>query len=91
MERVSKLVRQLQREGISLQTVDAGGGLGIDYHAGSFDAAAKVREYAAALESALGAFDGPSADRAGALPGRAGRRSSSRACFTSSATAGRPS
>jgi diaminopimelate decarboxylase len=58
MERVSKLLRQLQRAGINLQTVDAGGGLGIDYHAGSFDAAAKVREYAAAVESALGAFDG---------------------------------
>ena len=58
MERVSKLLRQLQRAGIHLQTVDAGGGLGIDYHAGSFDAAAKVREYAAALESALGGFEG---------------------------------
>jgi len=58
MERVSKLLRQLQRAGINLQTVDAGGGLGIDYHAGSFDAAAKVREYAAALESALGGFEG---------------------------------
>jgi diaminopimelate decarboxylase len=58
MERVSKLLRQLQRAGIDLQTVDAGGGLGIDYHAGSFDAAAKVREYATAVESALGAFAG---------------------------------
>jgi diaminopimelate decarboxylase len=58
MERVSKLLRQLQRAGINLQTVDAGGGLGIDYHAGSFDAAAKVREYAAAVESALGAYEG---------------------------------
>jgi diaminopimelate decarboxylase len=58
MERVSKLLRQLQRAGINLQTVDAGGGLGIDYHAGSFDAAAKVREYAAAIESALGGFEG---------------------------------
>jgi diaminopimelate decarboxylase len=57
MERVSKLLRQLQRAGINLQTVDAGGGLGIDYHAGSFDAAAKVREYAAAIESALGDFE----------------------------------
>ena len=58
MERVSKLVRQLKREGIALQAVDAGGGLGIDYHAGKFDAAAKVREYAAALEDALQGFDG---------------------------------
>jgi diaminopimelate decarboxylase len=58
MERVSKLMRQLGREGIALKTVDAGGGLGIDYHGGSFDAAAKVREYAEALSGALGDFDG---------------------------------
>jgi diaminopimelate decarboxylase len=58
MARVSKLVRQLQREGIELKSIDAGGGLGIDYHAGSFDAAAKVQEYAAAVEQALGDFEG---------------------------------
>jgi diaminopimelate decarboxylase len=52
MQRVSKLW-QLRREGIILQAIDAGGGLGIDYHGGpSFDAAAKVAEYAAALEHA---------------------------------------
>ena len=58
MARVSKLVGQLEREGIHLSAIDAGGGLGIDYHADSFDAAAKVREYAAAIESALGDFEG---------------------------------
>jgi diaminopimelate decarboxylase len=58
MERVAKLVRQLKREGITLQAVDAGGGLGIDYHLGNFDAAAKVREYAAAIEGALAGFEG---------------------------------
>jgi diaminopimelate decarboxylase len=58
MERVSKLVSQLAREGIALKVVDAGGGLGIDYHAGNFDAAAKVQEYAAALEGALAGFGG---------------------------------
>jgi diaminopimelate decarboxylase len=58
MERVSRLVRDLGREGIALKAVDAGGGLGIDYHTGSFDAAAKVREYAAAVEQALGGFEG---------------------------------
>jgi diaminopimelate decarboxylase len=58
MKRVSKLLRELEREGIALQTVDAGGGLGIDYHGGKFDAAAKVREYAAAVQLALGAFQG---------------------------------
>jgi diaminopimelate decarboxylase len=56
--RVSKLVRQLRREGIALQSIDAGGGLGIDYHTGKFDAAAKVQEYAAALEKGLGDFTG---------------------------------
>jgi diaminopimelate decarboxylase len=58
MRRLRKLLRQLEREGITLQTVDAGGGLGINYHSGKFDAAAKVREYAAAIQSALGAFQG---------------------------------
>ncbi|MGA7341401.1 MAG: diaminopimelate decarboxylase [Terracidiphilus sp.] len=58
MERVSRLVGQLRRAGIALQSVDAGGGLGIDYHAGSFDPAEKVREYAQALERALGDFEG---------------------------------
>jgi diaminopimelate decarboxylase len=58
IERVSKLARQLRREGIALKAVDAGGGLGIDYHACAFDAAEKVGEYAAAVEEALGDFPG---------------------------------
>jgi len=58
MERVSKLVGQLRREGIVLKAIDAGGGLGIDYHGGSFDAAAKVAEYAAAIQDGLGGFEG---------------------------------
>ena len=58
MERVSRLIRELLRAGIALKAVDAGGGLGIDYHAGSFDAAAKVREYAEAMERALDGFEG---------------------------------
>ena len=58
MERVSKLVRQLDRDSIVLKCVDAGGGLGVDYHGGNFDAAEKVREYSAALEEALAGFDG---------------------------------
>ena len=68
IERVSKLVRQLGREGIALGAIDAGGGLGIDYRtgapaarssaAGAFNAAAKVEEYATALEHALGDFQG---------------------------------
>lgn len=58
LERVSKLLRQLRREGILLKSVDAGGGLGIDYHAGRFDAKAKVEEYATALQNALTGFEG---------------------------------
>ncbi len=58
MERVGKLVEQLGHEGIVLKSIDAGGGLGIDYHGGAFDAAAKVAEYAAALQQALAGFDG---------------------------------
>jgi len=58
LERLNKLVRQLNREGIELKSVDAGGGLGIDYHGGSFDPAAHVRAYAAAVSSALEGFDG---------------------------------
>jgi diaminopimelate decarboxylase len=58
MERVYKLVVQLKQEGIVLQAVDAGGGLGIDYHGGVFDAEAKVTEYASAIEHALKGFEG---------------------------------
>ena len=58
MERVAVLLGQLRREGIALQAVDAGGGLGIDYHGGVFDAAAKVREYAQAINQALAGFEG---------------------------------
>jgi diaminopimelate decarboxylase len=58
MQRVRKLVDQLKRGGIHVKSVDAGGGLGIDYHGGAFDAAAKVAEYAAAIQQALAGFDG---------------------------------
>lgn len=58
MERVAKLVGQLKREGIVLKSIDAGGGLGIDYHGGAFDAAARVAEYAAAIQQALTGFEG---------------------------------
>ena len=58
MKRVNKLLRQLEREGIDLKAVDAGGGLGINYHSGKFDAAAKVREYAAAIQNALAGYKG---------------------------------
>jgi diaminopimelate decarboxylase len=63
MERVIKLVIELRSDGIVPKVIDAGGGLGIDYHSGGFEAAsanpgAKVREYAAAIDKALSDFDG---------------------------------
>ncbi len=58
MTRVCKLVAQLRNEGIQLKAIDAGGGLGIDYHGGAFDANAKVTEYTLALDQALKGFDG---------------------------------
>jgi diaminopimelate decarboxylase len=58
MARVYKLVGQLRADCIVLKAIDAGGGLGIDYHGGDFDAAAKVQEYATAIEQALAGFEG---------------------------------
>ena len=62
MKRVSKLVEQLKREDIAIKVIDAGGGLGIDYHAAAETASAspavKVQEYAAAIEQALAGFEG---------------------------------
>jgi len=60
IRRVSTLAAQLKSEGIPLKSIDAGGGLGIDYHGGAdgADAAAKVAEYAAAIEKALDGFEG---------------------------------
>jgi diaminopimelate decarboxylase len=52
---VSDLVRTLENDGIQIKYVDAGGGLGIDYHgsASTFDPAAEVEKYAAAIDQAL--------------------------------------
>ena len=58
LERVHKLARQLKRDGIQLRSIDAGGGLGIDYHGGSSDPAARVHSYAAAINAALDGFEG---------------------------------
>jgi diaminopimelate decarboxylase len=54
MVRVAKLVRELLRDGHQIGSVDAGGGLGIEYRAGhGFSPAEKVGEYAAAMGEAL--------------------------------------
>jgi diaminopimelate decarboxylase len=58
MDRVMQLVAQLGNDGIRLQAIDAGGGLGIDYHGAHFDAAAKVSEYASAIKKSLHGFEG---------------------------------
>ena len=58
VSRVVDLVLDLRRDGIAVRFVDAGGGLGIDYHldptaATDSDPQAKVVEYAAALTRSL--------------------------------------
>jgi diaminopimelate decarboxylase len=52
---VAELIRELEGDGIQIKSVDAGGGLGIDYHGSSagFNPAAEVEKYAAAIEHAL--------------------------------------
>ena len=79
LERVAGLVGELREDGHEIRYVDAGGGLGIDYNDSptepKFDAARKVREYAAALGKAaagLGAVH--LLRRAGAVCGGAGGR-----------------
>jgi diaminopimelate decarboxylase len=62
LQRVRRLVDQLRNDGIALQTIDAGGGLGIDYHGAgettSGNSSAKVAEYAEAICEALAGFEG---------------------------------
>ena len=50
------LVRELREDGHDIRYVDAGGGLGIEYGDGNFDAAAQVDQYATALRTALGSM-----------------------------------
>jgi diaminopimelate decarboxylase len=56
---VAELIRELEADGIHIKFVDAGGGLGIDYQgsSSSFNPAAEVEKYAAAIESALAGLD----------------------------------
>jgi diaminopimelate decarboxylase len=58
IDRVHALVRQLHKAGIAIRAIDAGGGLGVDYHGADADPAAKLAEYAAALQRSLDGFDG---------------------------------
>jgi len=53
LERVTALVRDLRHDGHDIRTIDAGGGLGIDYSDAPFDASHQVERYAAALAKGL--------------------------------------
>jgi diaminopimelate decarboxylase len=53
LARVTSLIADLRKDGHNIRYVDAGGGLGIDYGAGAFDAAKQVEKYAAALTKGL--------------------------------------
>lgn len=54
LARVETLVSQLRRDGHDIRTIDAGGGLGIDYSDAPFDAPHQVERYTAALAKGLG-------------------------------------
>jgi diaminopimelate decarboxylase len=57
-DRVARLLLQLRKDGLPIQFLDAGGGLGIEYHATqSFDPEQKVQQYAAALRQAVSGLD----------------------------------
>ncbi len=53
LTRVTSLIADLRKDGHNIRYVDAGGGLGIDYGAGTFDPAKQVEKYAAALTKGL--------------------------------------
>ena len=59
--RVAGLVAELKSDGHDIRYIDAGGGLGIDYNDSpvqpKFDAARKVRDYAAAIQKATANVD----------------------------------
>jgi diaminopimelate decarboxylase len=58
LDAVAELIRELEGDGIRIKFVDAGGGLGIDYHGGSnFDPAAEMAKYAAEVERALAGLE----------------------------------
>ena len=46
LDRVSTLIQQLQKDGVNLTYIDAGGGLGIEYLDKPFDPESAVRDYA---------------------------------------------
>jgi len=56
--RVAELVLELRKDGLPIQFLDAGGGLGVEYHAEQpFHPEEKVRHYADALARAIAGLD----------------------------------
>ena len=56
--RVAALVLDLRKDGLPIRFLDAGGGLGIEYHAGQhFNPEEKVRNYADTLAKAISGLD----------------------------------
>jgi diaminopimelate decarboxylase len=56
--RVASLIRQLRKDGLPIRFLDAGGGLGIEYHLNQpFHPEEKMRQYAAALKLAVNGLD----------------------------------
>jgi diaminopimelate decarboxylase len=57
--RIAALVVELRKDGLPIQFIDAGGGLGIEYHAAQpFNPEEKVRQYADALIAAVSHLQG---------------------------------
>jgi diaminopimelate decarboxylase len=56
--RAAALIRQLRKDGLPIQFLDAGGGLGIEYHLDlPFHPEEKIRQYAGALRQAISGLD----------------------------------
>lgn len=57
--RVASLIHQLRDDGLPIRFLDAGGGLGIEYHLDlPFHPEEKIQQYAAALKSAVSRIEG---------------------------------
>lgn len=58
-ERVATLIGLLRRDGLPIRFLDAGGGLGVEYHLDlPFHPEEKVKQYAAALKKSIRALEG---------------------------------
>ncbi len=58
VDRVAALIRQLRADGLPIRFLDAGGGLGIEYHLDlPFHPEEKIQQYAAALKNVVGSLE----------------------------------